>query len=143
MKELLNKVHIFSRLSDDELDLIAGICKPEKLSAGDLIVEQNSTGNDVYIVEDGSIEVFVTADGVDRPIVFLGHGQLFGEMALLDQGHRSASGRAGREGCALVRINNKDFTELCANHPSIGYSVMKHFAIDLAFKLRHMNLANS
>ena len=143
MEQLLNKVHIFSRLSDEDLALVIGICHSEKLDAGELIVAQNSTGNDVYIVDDGSIEVFVTVDDVDRPIVFLGHGQLFGEMALLDQGHRSASGRAGRDGCSLVRINSDDFTELCANHPAIGYSVMKTFAIDLAFKLRHMNLANS
>ncbi|MFK7801039.1 MAG: cyclic nucleotide-binding domain-containing protein [Anaerolineae bacterium] len=143
MEQLLNKVHIFSRLSEDDLALVAGICHAEKLSAGELIVAQNSTGNDVYIVEDGSIEVYVTVDDVDRPIVFLGHGQLFGEMALLDQGHRSASGRSGRDGCNLVRINSDDFTELCNNHPAIGYSVMKNFAIDLAFKLRHMNLANS
>lgn len=143
MEQLLNKVHIFSHLSDDDLSLVASICHSEKLNAGELVVAQNSTGNDVYIVEDGSIEVFVTVDDVDRPIVFLGHGQLFGEMALLDHGYRSASGRAGHEGCLLARINNADFTQLCEDHPMIGYSVMKHFAIDLAFKLRHMNLANS
>lgn len=143
MEQLLNKVHIFSRLSDEDLALVAGICHSEKRAAGELIVAQNSTGKEVYIVEDGSIEVFVTVDGIDRPIVFLGHGQLFGEMALLDQGHRSASGRAGRDGCVLARINSDDFTELCTDHPIIGYSVMKHFAIDLAFKLRHMNLATS
>ena len=143
MKELLNKVHIFSSLSDEELALVAGICHSQSLSTDELIVEQNTTGSDVYIVQSGAIEVFVTVDGVERPIVFLGHGQLFGEMALLDQGHRSASGRAGKEGCTLVRINNADFTELCLDHPSIGYGVMKNFAIDLAFKLRHMNLTNS
>ncbi|MEM9774094.1 MAG: cyclic nucleotide-binding domain-containing protein [Chloroflexota bacterium] len=143
MKDLLKKVHIFSGLTDDEMDEIVGICHTQILTADEMIVEQNSTGKDVYIVQDGSIEVFVTVDDVERPIVFLGHGQLFGEMALLDHGYRSASGRAGAEGCTIVRVNNDEFTDLCADHPSIGYSVMKHFAIDLAFKLRHMNLTNA
>ncbi len=143
MKKLLENVHIFSRLNDDELTLVEGICHAQEIPAGQLIVEQNSTGKDVYIVSDGSIEVFVTVDDADKVLVFLGHGQLFGEMALLDQGHRSASGRAGREGCNLVRINSDDFKELSERHPSIGYSVMKHFAMDLAFKLRHMNLTSA
>ena len=64
-------------------------------------------------------------------------------MALLDQGHRSASGRAGKGGCSIVRIDNDDFKTLCAEHPKIGYSVMMHFAMDLAFKLRHMNLTTT
>ena len=143
MKHLLENVHIFSGLSDDELGLIEGIGHAEKKSPGEQIVLQNSTGKDVYIVDEGSIEVYVTVDGEDKAIVFLGHGQLFGEMALLDQGHRSASGRAGKGGCSLVRIDNDDFKSLCEDHPTIGYSVMKHFAMDLAFKLRHMNLTTT
>lgn len=143
MKRLLENVHIFSKLKDEELELIEGISSSEKIGPEELIVAQNSHGKDVFVVDEGSIEVFVTLDGQDKPIVFLGHGQLFGEMALLDQGQRSASGRAGKEGCTLVRINSDDFKALCELHPSIGYSVMKHFAMDLAFKLRHMNLTTA
>ncbi len=143
MKRLLENVHIFSKLSDAELDLVIGICKPETKAPGEKIVEQNSTGKDVFIVDEGSIEVYVEVDGSDKTIVFLGHGQLFGEMALLDQGQRSASGRAGKGGCTIVRIDNDDFKNLCEENPKIGYSVMKHFAMDLAFKLRHMNLTSA
>lgn len=143
MKHLLENVHIFSKLSDEELDLVIGICRPETKEAGAQIVLQNTTGKDMFIVDEGSIEVYVEVDGVDKTIVFLGHGQLFGEMTLLDQGHRSASGRAGKGGCSLVRMDNDDFKALCEDNPKIGYSVMKHFAMDMAFKLRHMNLTSA
>ena len=141
MNSLLRKVHLFNGLSADEIELLANICTKLEISSGELVIEQNTTGGEVYIIGDGAIDVFVAGLGNERPIVILGDGQVFGEMALIDQGYRSASGRAGKSGCVLYKIQKEDFHKLCDDHTHIGYVVMRNMAIDLAFKLRHRNLA--
>jgi len=141
MLSVLRKVHLFNGLSNEELELLAKICKELSCEPGDLVIEQNTTGGEVYIIADGAIDVFVSGLDNERPIVMLGDGQVFGEMALIDQGYRSASGRAGKAGCQLYEIQKDDFNALCNKHTHIGYVVMRNMAIDLAFKLRHRNLA--
>ena len=107
-----------------------------------IIVEQNTTGTEMYIVADGAAEVFVQGLNDARSLVVLGKGQVIGEMALIDQGYRSASVRATREGATLYQIDSDSFYKLCRENNHIGYIVMRNLAVDIAFKLRHRNLAD-
>jgi CRP-like cAMP-binding protein len=95
----------------------------------------------MYIVAAGSVEVFIQGLSDSRSLVVLGKGQVIGEMALIDQGYRSASVRSTKEGATLYLIESDSFYSLCAENNHIGFIVMRNLAIDLAFKLRHRNLA--
>ena len=140
MISLLKRVQLFSGLSEDELDQLASICSKQNAAPRDLVVEQNTTGDEIYIIGEGAIDVFVSGLDDERTLVVLGKGQVFGEMALIDQGYRSASGRAGQSGCEMYVIKYGDFNRLCEENAHIGYRVMRNLALDLAFKLRHRNL---
>jgi CRP-like cAMP-binding protein len=120
---------------------LAGICSEEEVAPGNLIVEQNTTGTKMYIIAQGSVEVFIKGLEEDTVLVFLGQGQVFGEMALLDQGYRSASVRATTDGCRLYLLDYQKFKDLVTANQQIGFIVMRNLAGDLAFKLRHRNLA--
>jgi CRP-like cAMP-binding protein len=72
----------------------------------------------------------------------MGVGQLIGEMALLDQGPRSATLRAVSNPTALHVIQRQDFINLCQHDTHIGYIVMRNLANDLSFKLRLRNLSD-
>ena len=141
VSSLLKRVQLFANLNESELEKLANICQERPFASGDLIIEQNTTGKEMYIVAEGSGEVFI--QGVDnaRSLVVLGRGQVIGEMALIDQGYRSASVRATKQGALLYMITSEDFYQLCAEDNHIGYVVMRNLAIDVAFKLRHRNLA--
>jgi CRP/FNR family transcriptional regulator, cyclic AMP receptor protein len=141
MLQLFRRVHLFNGLNDAELTQIAEQCVIQKFASGDVIVRQNTTGDDVYFVEKGAIEVFVEGLDDERVLVVLGEGQVFGEMALIGHGYRSASGRAGKNGCQLRLLKSAQFNDLCLSNKNIGYVVMRNLALDLAFKLRHRNLA--
>lgn len=141
MFALLRKVHLFNGLSKAELELLASISRELNLAPGDILVEQNTIGDEVYIIADGSIDVFIAGLNDERTIVVLGEGQVFGEMALIAQGYRSASGRAGKRGCTVYVIKYAPFNEICNYHAHVGYKIMRNLAQDLAFKLRHRNLA--
>ncbi len=138
---LLKQVQLFASLNDDELGQLANICKKITTEPGDLIIEQNTTGKELYLVADGSVEVFIEGLDSARTLVMLGAGQVIGEMALIDQGYRSASVKVNKKGAALYRIESEDFYRLCHENTRIGYVVMRNLAIDIAFKLRHRNLA--
>ncbi|MCB8979577.1 MAG: cyclic nucleotide-binding domain-containing protein [Ardenticatenaceae bacterium] len=137
---LLKRVQLFANLEPDELEQLAAICQEKTVGSGELIITQNTTGKEMYIVAQGSAEVYIQGLTDARSLVVLGKGQVIGEMALIDQGYRSASVRATREGASLYVIESEAFYKLCDENNHIGFIVMRNLAIDIAFKLRHRNL---
>lgn len=142
MIALLGSVHLFDGLSTAELERVAAICSEKNASAGETIIEQGSEGTDVYIIDEGQVEVFVGSGIQEKVLVLLMSGQLFGEMSLINRGTRSASGRAGADGCRMLTFDAQAFNDLCEQHTRIGYQVMRNLAHDLSFKIRHQNMAN-
>lgn len=138
---LMKLVHLFAGLTQSELQQLAGICEEKEVAAGEIIVKQNTTGTEMYIIAQGSVEVFIQGLEEESVLVYLGKGQVFGEMALLDQGYRSASVRATTDGCTFYLLDQEKFAELVRSNLNIGFIVMRNLASDLAFKLRHRNLA--
>ncbi|MCA9875880.1 MAG: cyclic nucleotide-binding domain-containing protein [Anaerolineales bacterium] len=138
---LLKRVQLFANLTPAELALLADICAPTEARPKELIIEQNTTGTGMYIVASGAVEVFISGLENARSLVVLGPGQVIGEMALIDQGYRSASVKATGEGATLYLIERDQFYALCEQNYHIGFIVMRNLAIDIAFKLRHRNLA--
>lgn len=137
---LLKRVQLFANLNEADRDQVALICVQKQAAAGELIIEQNTTGKEMYIVAEGSVDVYIKSEEEIRNLVVLGKGQVIGEMALIDQGHRSASVRATKDGATLYSIASDKFYELCTSNSRIGFLVMRNLAIDIAFKLRHRNL---
>lgn len=138
---LLKRIPIFAHLSEAELALLAGICRPLMAAPHEMIIEQNTTGTEMFVIAAGSVEVFIRGLGETRSLVVLGKGQVFGEMALIDQGYRSASVQATAEPVSLYAIGRNQFYEVCEQNNHIGFVVMRNLAIDISFKLRHRNLA--
>ena len=57
--EILIRAEIFSDLSPDELALIASISTVREFRAEEIIFEENSTGNELYVVADGEVDIRV------------------------------------------------------------------------------------
>lgn len=140
--DLLKQVSIFSGLSDEHLVHIANLCREETHGAEDVIVREKEPTTDLYIIQEGAAEVTLGTPAMPgpRPIIHLGKGQIFGEVALVDQGLRSATVHATADGTKLYAINRDEFIQLCDKDKHIGYIVMRNIAADLSFKLRHYNL---
>jgi len=142
LSEILSSVEIFEGLEPAELSQVAQICRERRLHPGEAITEQGDSGDELYIVTDGFVEVSLgESAAASRVVVNLGRGQIIGEMALVDQGPRSATVRAIVEPTAVQVIQRQDFERLCQGNYKIGYIVMRNIAADLSFKLRHRNLS--
>jgi CRP/FNR family cyclic AMP-dependent transcriptional regulator len=85
--ELLKSIPLFSELHSKELDPLAASFKERRFDAGDTIAAEGTGGIGFFVIGEG--EVAVTVQGTERAT--LGPGDYFGEVALIDEGQRSAS----------------------------------------------------
>lgn len=140
--DLLKAVGLFNGLTDEQLQRLIAISREEVYNDEDIIFQQNTDGEKMYLVREGQVEILIRRQPheAQRSQVFLGRGQVFGEMALLDMGKRSATVRCSQDHTVLHAISRNDFTTLCTSDTAIGYIVMRNIAMDLSFKLRHRNL---
>jgi MFS family permease len=85
--ELLEGIPIFEPLADVALEQLASLLEPMAVGAHEPVFSQGDSGEAFYVIEDGELEVVI--DG--KPIRRLGHGEYFGEIALLRDVPRTAT----------------------------------------------------
>ena len=87
--------------------------------SGDMIFRQGDEGNLMYVVLDGEVDIL--ANG--RYVNTLHPGDIFGEMALVDDRPRSGSAIANTD-CRVAQIDRKRFTFLIQQTPFFALEVM-------------------
>lgn len=141
---IMKRVELFRGLSDAQLARVAEISQKETYSAKQAICRQGEPGDKMFIVAEGQVEVMIrNSKGETFSAVYLGEGQLVGEMGLIDQTTRSATVLSVVDDTVVYSISNEDFTKLCASDTDIGYIMMRNIAQDLSFKLRHRDTDHS
>lgn len=142
LANVLRTIDLFEGLNDEQIEKVAHICNEKLYKPGQIIAQEGSEGDELYVITEGFVEVLLgeRPASAARVVVSLGVGQIIGEMALIDQGPRSASIRATSQPTVVQVINRDNFERLCQQDTQIGYLVMRNLAADLSFKLRHRNL---
>jgi CRP/FNR family cyclic AMP-dependent transcriptional regulator len=150
--DILRRTDIFYDLTSVQLEMLASICEERVARLGDIIFEENSQGDEMFVIARGAVEILVDPSIVGGPgakkrgsmpvtIATLRGGQTFGEIVLVDQGLRTASARCAETETQLLAIQRGKFMKLCDTYPELGYRVMRNIAADLAFKIRGSDLA--
>ncbi len=85
--ELLRSVEILSGLPESIIERLARALAQVEAATGEIVITQGETGDRVYFIESGSVEI--TRDG--RHVAHLGPGEVFGEIALLRAIPRTAT----------------------------------------------------
>ena len=150
--DILRRTDIFYDLTWAQLEMLASICEERVVKLGDIVFEENSQGDEMFVIARGAVEILVDPSIVGGPgakkrgslpvtIATLRSGQTFGEIALVDQGLRTASSRCAETETQLLAIQRNKFMKLCDTYPEMGYRVMRNIAADLSFKIRGSDLA--
>mgnify|MGYP006270548167 CR=1 FL=1 len=145
---ILTQADIFDELTPNQLELISSITDERHYQAGDIIFEENTTGEEMYVIAAGEVEILVDPavlgdienQGDSHVIATMRRGQSFGEISLVDEGLRSASARCTQNETHLVVIPRERLMTLCNMYPQLGYKLMRNLAADLAMKIRHTDL---
>jgi CRP-like cAMP-binding protein len=90
---------------------------------GKVIMVQGQSGAFLYVVQEGRVAISLRGTVVER----VGPGGVFGEMALVDQGARTANANAETD-CALLAINRQVFLNLVKADPGFGVSLLTAIA---------------
>lgn len=106
--DALRRSPLFELLSPAELQVLADLSKPRRFEAGEPIIAEGEVGDSLYVLAAGEVEVS-RHETPGAPLAVLGPPGTFGEMALVDREHRSATVRARTEVQAL-QLSAENFT---------------------------------
>jgi len=137
--EQLGRVEIFTGLTPDALALLARIATQEVHESGTVIFRQGDPGDKLYVITQGRVRISRTVPGVgEEAMAVLNAGDVFGEMALLDEAPRSADATA-HEPCKLLSIPRDGFEDLLFLHKDLAYEVLWNVIRTLIRRLRETN----
>jgi CRP-like cAMP-binding protein len=122
--EVLEDVPLFEGVSKRHLRKIASLTTVMSYPPGDVIVRAGAPGDAFYLLLDGHAAV-LRPGGL--PAVGIGPGDSFGEMALLDDGPRSATVAAESEVLCL-RIGRAPFLKMVRGEPSVALVLLRTLA---------------
>jgi CRP-like cAMP-binding protein len=146
---ILSVTEIFHDFSQTQLEMVASICEPGTHQKGDVVLKEYDTTKALYVIGRGSVEIIMSPGLVGNSdqqeteavtLTELRQGQITGEVALVDEGTRSATVRVGEDNTYLLKIPRDRLMLLCDTYPELGYKLMKNLAADLAFKIRNTDL---
>jgi CRP-like cAMP-binding protein len=125
--EVLQRVPLFADLDRREVQQIARLFKERRFSQGETVAREGSGGAAFFLIESG--EATVSVRGKQRAT--LKPGDYFGEIALIDEGARSATITASSE-LVCYGLTFWDFRPLVQGNAAIGWKLLQ----SLARKLR-------
>ncbi len=77
------------------------------------------SGTELYIIQKGHVKITKIIDNSEVLLAVLKEGDMFGEMALLENKPRSASAIVAEEGCQLLAVNRKNFNQMVSTQPQL------------------------
>ena len=92
----------------------------QTFAAGETIFTEGSTGREMYVVLEGSVDIRVGNKTLD----ITGQGEVFGEMALIDSSARSATAIA-KDDCTLALVDERQFLRMAERTPLFTLNVMQ------------------
>jgi len=132
----LARVPLFKRLEPHELEHLAEDVAQVDFKAGETIFNEHDLGDGLYVVETGSVRIWVMDEDVSEvTLAELKPGDFFGELAVLDRGERSSSATALTD-THLHKLSSDAFQEFLIEHPDASIDVI----CEIAQRMRQTNL---
>lgn len=105
-----------------------------------MIFSESQSGSDMFIIQDGVVSISKVVDGNEVTLAMLKRGDMFGEMALLENKPRSASAIA-HEDCRLMVVNRQNFDQMVGTQPQLISRLTTMLSERLWSMYRHLDNA--
>lgn len=130
---------LFRNFAPDDVQLVASIAEERTIPANTIVFSENSIGNAVYFIRRGQVKVSKDIENhTNLPLLVLGEGEFFGEMALIRPGPRLVSVKT-LETTEFVVISKEDFDHFSEAHPAVARRVVDLICNWFLLKLRRSN----
>jgi MFS superfamily sulfate permease-like transporter len=135
----LNRVPLLREFTADQIEQLRNWLEPVAWPAGHVIFRRGDAGSSLYLVTRGCASVHLRhADGEIRLVTFAS-GAVFGELALLDRGPRSATITAD-EDLTGFGLSEASFAEMCQEQPDIAIKLLSALGRELSVRIRYANM---
>ncbi|MBV8836834.1 MAG: Crp/Fnr family transcriptional regulator [Alphaproteobacteria bacterium] len=132
-REILKNHPLFGQLGPEAIERLTSYAHTKTFAAGVTIFARGDPGDGLFAVLAGTVRISNrSVDGKDAVFNLIQPGEVFGEIALLDGGQRTADAQALTD-CTLMLVDRRDFIPLLAARPELA---MKLIEI-LCARLRH------
>lgn len=131
----LESSKLFAQLPAEELTRLSTAARELRLAPGEVIFKEGDPGDGLYVVLSGRVQIAATISGGERHVFStVGPGDVFGEMAVLDNLPRSA--QASAEGETIVAfVPREQFLDLLKNSPALSLTLVQ----EISRRLRDFN----
>ena len=121
----LESVNLFRNLAPDELKTLHSIAQERSVAAGEPVFNEGDPGNGIYVIRDGLVEISALIEGgQSRILARLGPGEIFGEMAVIEDRPRSASVKAIKD-TSLYFIRRAEMLELLHRSSALAWNALQ------------------
>lgn len=125
----LKESDIFSKVTTDDLRYVAQALEEDVFFAGERVFDINDQGDHLYIVTEGKIGISIDPDPAKKEYVaYIGPGEAFGEMNLVDDLPRSATAHVIEDTRALS-LEKSRLAGLLLSYPEISVGIMRALSL--------------
>jgi CRP/FNR family cyclic AMP-dependent transcriptional regulator len=123
-QSLLGHIPLFSAVPPHRLRAIAELAHLNRFAAGETVIRMGEPGSTLHVIRSGRLNVLLeSADSQPTVLASLGPGEFFGELALFDQGPRSATVVA-TEDSETFSLGRADILELVNRYPEVALAFL-------------------
>jgi len=129
---------VFAGFNATDLKAIEPYLNRASYPAGAIIFRESEAGNEALFVVRGTASAYLQSPNTDIRLATFAPGAIFGELAILDAGVRSATVIADKE-LVCRTLTTSNFAALSAKSPSIAIRLLAAIAHELSGRLRTAN----
>lgn len=116
----MNDSPLFVGMAASEIKKLEKIFTVREIAEGKTIFIENMPGESLFLIKEGTVMISrMLAEGDEQVLIILGSDDVFGEMAVLDGGARSATARIA-EDAILYGLTRKNYEAMAAQDPRLG-----------------------
>jgi SulP family sulfate permease len=135
----LNRLPLLRDFTPEQIERLRPWPEPVAWPADHVVFRYGDPGSSLYLVTSGRASVHLVHDDGDIRLVTFAAGAVFGELALLDRGPRSATITVD-EDLTGFGLNEASFGELCQKQPDIAIKLLSALGRELSVRIRHANM---
>lgn len=134
-QHFLATVPLFASLAPEELSIVTEMVEEVEWQAGATVFSTGDTGDTMFVVEEGVVEVYTVVSGIKKLFMTVRAGGVFGLLSLIDSGDQPGAAQAVERTRALA-LGQQNLDRLLEKHPGVGAKLLIGIGTTLGRQIR-------